>query len=288
MSRNRPNDPHLASRVLSAGLAVLTFAGIAIGLRSLAPADVPELLSFMRSTVFLFGSTVAGSALVIVALCIWTAQRASESITFFSSGSKYTLVQAGIADLPDLYLHYENLFGTNIVPLEQMASWMKKCPSIAWKVVRLSDSGQRPTELVGFFDVEPLTLEGEGKMRAPAARALAINKGDIHSGFGRNPPTSYYVGSVGSPKDSPDIWRGICMVFFIKRILEMARDRTITVYARPDTDEGVYLVRDLFGMNKRHVGPDKEVIWSLEVNQDRFKVPDTYKRIARRIGIKLY
>lgn len=281
-----------AKVLVSNGLVILAVASLAVSLRALPDLRLPALLEFLRAEWFVIFTVVAGVVLLLLAVLVRAVAGATDTVVTlrFFSGRKYFQTAAGVNDLKDLYGHYTNLFGQDLVPMDQMASWIQKNGDIAWKVMRIADSDEGSlgaSELVGFFDIEPLTQVGEMKLRAPAARAVGIKKGDIHSGKVGLPPTSYYVGSVGCPKGSAPLCEGVCMVYFIRKMLDLAHKRTITVYARPATDKGVYLVRDLFHMNKRHNGPDKEVVWSLEVNSDTLVIPASYMKLARRLKISL-
>jgi hypothetical protein len=290
---NRKPSEWGVSELVSAGVILLTVGGLAIGVRSAPDSRLPPYIEILGNSGLIVVTLGLSVFLFLTAMCMACIERlrdAALSVRFKRPSHEYYMVTAGTKDLEELYEHYTNLFGHDIVPMDQMASWMKKNSQIAWKVmrVRTSKSGVKgDPELIGFFDIEPLTLQGESKVRSPNARASGIKKGDIHSGLSRRAPSAYYVGSVGCPANTPLMLRGICMVFFISKMLELAGRNTVTVYARPATDEGVYLVRHLFSMNRRYEGPDKEVIWYIDINSERFNMPAPYQRIAKRIGVRL-
>lgn len=194
--------------------------------------------------------------------------------------------QAGVRDLDGLYQHYTVLFGPELVPQAQMAAWIQKNPTIAWRVLRYSKRNlSQPPQLIGFFDIEPLTAEGEQKLRKESVSTLALEKADIRSKRARE-GRAYYIGSVGALKGRNTIEAGVTMVFFIQALENLCRDRHITVYARPATDHGVYLVREEFGMLKLYEKPDKEAVWVKEVMASDFKAQEKYSRLAARLKLQ--
>jgi hypothetical protein len=194
--------------------------------------------------------------------------------------------QAGVGDLDELYRHYTDLFGPELVPQAQMASWIQKNPSIAWRVLRYDQQKQRePPQLIGFFDIEPLTAEGEQKLRKESASTLALEKPDIRSKKARE-GRAYYIGSVGALKGRHTLEAGVTMIFFIQALENLCRNRNITVYARPATDDGVYLVREEFRMVKLYQKPDKEAVWVKEITASDFRSQEKYSRLAARLKLQ--
>jgi hypothetical protein len=197
---------------------------------------------------------------------------------------EYMPIQAKKEDLVELYKHYKDLFGDDNIPIEQMESWFDKNNSILWKIIKIPvDDLDNNHELIGFFDIEPLTTNGEAKIRRETTGASELKKGDILSQRSKN-SHSYYIGSVGSPINANLNDKGITMGFFVEKIKELGANRTINIYAKPTTVKGMYLVKELFKMNKRHPGPDTERIWSKEINAGDFKLPGNYqKRFSKNI-----
>lgn len=277
--------------------------GIGSSLNSLKGSEIPDFLVqlsihlkdnlSMSDYIFSYaGSTVlfAGIFFVLVSLFLWPLEKISSitPIILWRNRFKYIEIISGQKDLPQLYGYYHNLFGEDIVPIQQMNSWLEKNRDIVSIVKRFNRKEPETSEtMIGFFDIEPLTASGETKLRRIDASAVQIRKSDIHSSRSAHLPTAYYVGSVGCPLNTPKFTQGICIVFLLKRLLEISNGRTIQIYTRPATDAGVYLVKELFKMNKRHRGPDKEVIWSKEINSKTWKPPEAYEKIAKKIGINM-
>lgn len=277
--------------------------GIGSSLNSLKGSEIPH--SLVQLSVYLkdnfpmseymfpyAGSTVlfAGIFFVLVSLFLWPLEKLSSIrlITVWRNKFEYTEITSGQKDLPQLYGYYHNLFGEDIVPIRQMNSWLEKNKNIVSIIKRFNRKELETSEvMVGFFDIEPLTATGEAKLRRTGASAIQIRKSDIHSSRSGYLPSAYYIGSVGCPPNTPKYTQGICMVFLLKRLLETSHGRTIQIYTRPATDTGVYLVKELFNMNKRHIGPDKEVIWSKEINSKTWQPPEAYEKIAKKMGINM-
>jgi hypothetical protein len=206
---------------------------------------------------------VLGVLLAIVSAVLWVFRRVSETVVVeFNRGRyHYYQVQAGVGDLDRLYEFYEDLFGRDLVPQNEFSRWISKNPKIAYIVMRVKrDPGANP-EAIGFFDLEPLTSRGAAKLRTARPNTLSLEVSDISSER-RERARDYYVGSVGAKKDSSDFIRGMCLAFLVGTVQKLASERSITLYARPATDQGLYLVRELFGFSKIQTLPDKEAVWT--------------------------
>lgn len=288
MKQSKP----LAWSIFGVGASLI---GIGSGLLTLAPDRSPifliPLINFLGSYVNYFGTAclIIGLSSLIIGFLLWPAEKLTDVIIskIMRRTHIYTAIVAGKPDLEELYAHYESLFGTDIVPIDQMSSWLDKNGQIVTKIMKKMNSNpEEPFELVGFFDIEALTKYGEDKIRQANRRIGSITKSDIHSEKLGN-PKAFYIGCVGCPTGSTIWLKGITMVFLIQKLKIISSGRTITVYARPVTDDGVYLVKDLFQMTKRHAGADKEVIWSKDINSNNFAPPAAYMKIAKRAGIEL-
>jgi len=84
----------------------------------------------------------AGAILVFIAVaCVIVAIIAGAKSEFIrlSATRKYWLYytsQVGVSELPELYGQYEDLFGRDLVPVTEFERWIKKNPSIAFRVWR--------------------------------------------------------------------------------------------------------------------------------------------------------
>lgn len=248
-----------------AGMAVTTLGGATLALVPAARSRLPTLQeSWWQVTEWLGVALLAVGILLVavVVICVVTGNvlRAVIQIDMWRGRDHYFISEAGERDLPDLYSQYVDLFGRELIPQDEFARWIKKNPSIAYRVWRQNSRnlGQSP-EPLGFFDIEPLTNRGERRLRAERPDTLGITVADIHSGRIK-PPHAYYVGSVGTPRGASDLVKGVTLTFLVATVEKIASQRAITVYARPATDEGLYLVK-LFEFTKLQNLPDKDAIW---------------------------
>jgi hypothetical protein len=284
---------HAMTRLHNPGaVASVGLGGITLG--SAAPFLLPDFLPGLVPTfaipyvkIVALALVIVGIACVVWAVLTWCLRPLADAIIAIRlthGRYSYFISQAGMTDLDELYMHYVDLFGHSIVPQPQMVLWLKKNPRIAFRV--LASDSKRPHEkptVVGFFEIEPLTSSGESKLRRPDANTLSIGPSDIkspRSGL----PHAYYVGSVGSPKACGDFHRGITMAFLLEAVRDLCSAGRITVYARPATDVGLYLVKQLFAMSKLQDLPDKEAVWARDIPRNGFIQPREYARYVKYVS----
>lgn len=183
-----------------------------------------------------------------------------------------------LEDLSEIYVEYRRIFGSDLIPQTQVAEWMKKNPMIAFEVLRSStkDLGKK-RDRAGFFELLPLTQAGEAKLRREAPHTADLGPRDIHSAVRWNMAKAYYIASVGVVEPPGpvrekrrDLARkrseGAVMKLLQERLGFLSSRRTIEVYARPVTDDGLRLVKN-YGFRKRQTHlSDSQAIWSGEVH----------------------
>lgn len=247
------------------GLALTSVGGATLALAPLLRPQLPDAPSaaWQMMNWAAIALLAAGLLMVLALAVVWLFGhlfRAVIQIEMRRSRCHYYISEAGVKDLAPLYDQYIDLFGRDLIPQEEFARWIEKNASIAYRVWRQNSRnlGESP-EPIGFFDIEPLTSRGERRLRAERPNTLSITVDDIHSARLR-PPHAYYVGSVGAPRGASDLVKGITLTFLVATIERLAEQRAITVYARPATDEGLYLIK-LFQFTKLQKLPDKEAVW---------------------------
>src|ERR1700734_2948426 len=196
----------------------------------------------------------------------------------------YRLKSAPLRDLPILYEHYRTLFGSELIPIETMRQWVRRNPYIVWKVLRRARDGTE--QMIGFFDIEPLSEFGRDKMHLANATASSLVPDEIFSEDSTKRPSAFYVGSIGCPVGSAARHRGETEVFFLQTVMEVSARSAIELLARPASKAGLHLMKELFEMTPLHAAANKDVIWMVLFNSNTFALPKSYSRISSRLGIK--
>jgi hypothetical protein len=195
----------------------------------------------------------------------------------------YRLMPADLADLPYLYEHYATLFGSNLIPIETMRKWVRRNPHIVWRVVRQIPGGSE--QMIGFFDIEPLTESGQDKLHSVNATASSLLPDDISPDHSTKGPSAYYIGSIGCPLGSAARHRGETVVCLIQTLMQLSSGSPVELLAHPASKAGLRLMKDVFAMVPLHEASDKEGIWRVLFNSDAFSLPKSYSRISNRLGI---
>lgn len=251
------------------------------------PATWLTLVGFPAAAVLLCGQALCavGCAAVIVSAALVLLQPVAALLTSFQISRaryRYRATHAGLADLDELYRHWHENYGPEIVERAEYEQHLKKNPGISFKVLKYdSKDPQAQPSLVGFFDLAPLTARGEAKLRGALPNTLGLSVQDIRSPRARR-GSAYYISSVATPTTADAFQRGITMAFLLAAVQELAAQGRVTIYARPATSVGFYLVRDVFAMRKiQDELPDTSAVWSLEIPKGEVKIPTEYKRLMR-------
>lgn len=191
----------------------------------------------------------------------------------------YEVEQASIDDLNFLYTKYEDLFGTDLVPKDEFARWMKRNPRICFKIVRIANKGGNyKATTVGFFDFEPLTSKALKRLKntKPSEIPRPLELDDIRPDSTR--AAGYYIGSIGATsKRTRDQAATLLWTFDFASKLNLHND--VTLFANPFTTDGVRLCQE-FGfvpLNKDR----QRGLWSLSLPAGS-RIPE-YDRKVRRL-----
>ncbi len=190
----------------------------------------------------------------------------------------YEVEQATVYDLDFLYTKYEDLFGTDLVPQEEFARWMRRNPRICFKVLRVSDKGGKYTAtIVGFFDFEPLTAAAIKRLKGtkPTEIARPLEENDIRPGT--TPAKGYYIGSIGATSRRPrDQAATLLWTFDFASKLNNTTD--VILFANPFTPDGVRLCQEFefIPLNKDR----QRGLWSLSLKAG-VRLPEFDQRIRR-------
>jgi ferric-dicitrate binding protein FerR (iron transport regulator) len=185
------------------------------------------------------------------------------------------------ADLPSIYPVFQQALGLDLIPPEAVAAWMKKNPLIAYQVVRLIPGRPDHQEMVGYFEILPLTKSGEAKLRRDYPEPRELKATDIRSPLQWNRARAYYIASVGvngpmssggrsvSQSERALIERTVVRML-VKQLRCLGADCFIDVYARPATEDGLRLIHDHDFRKLQPNLPDREAIWTrrLDVRVD--------------------
>jgi len=134
-------------------------------------------------------------------------------------------------------------------------------------------------ELVGFFELLPLTKTGEAKLRRNEPDTSSLTKDDIHSAIRWASTRAYYIASVGVV-DPENIRRpgrrlaeraraeGVVTKMLFRTLLKLGARGQIEVYGRPVTEHGLRLARD-YGFTQRQTHlPADQAIWSRRIDNE--------------------
>jgi hypothetical protein len=187
----------------------------------------------------------------------------------------YWVEAAKVDDLDTLYKLYQSAFGLDLTPKEQMKKWVAKNSAIAWIVFRAPEADSLQRELVGFFDVEPLTKGAVRRLEEKEADARSMSDADIMKSTAQ--AVHFYIGSVGAVSAKHRWNVELC---FLDRIAYLSSKKAVTFYARPVTDDGLRLLRrnDFAPISKRH-GVWKRNVGIGEVSRRLEKI---HKQLQRR------
>jgi hypothetical protein len=233
---------------------------------------IAVVLLVLSATLFLLSYSV-----VVIQLVAGIYRSAVSTLRH--SATDYELRFMSKADLSVVYPVYQRIFGEDLIPADAVALWMSKNPMIAYKVVRRPSGRAATSELVGFFELLPLTKSGESKLRGDNPNTGSLSLKDIFSATHWDQAKAYYIASVGIV-ESPHILKesrrqferlraeGTVMKMLVDQLRRLGARSTIDVYARPITRDGLRLVKE-YGFHKRQEKlPDDKAIWSGEVNID--------------------
>ena len=193
-------------------------------------------------------------------------------MTFSRYTVDYRLRYMTPADFGVVYEEFRRIFGEEMIPPERVKEWMKKNPMIAYTVVRASRDHPDRYDLVGYFELLPLTKAGEEKLRRSRPDTGSLSVTDIYSPLKWAVATAYYVASVGvidatnRKHENRRLVEGTVMRMLIEQLRCLGVRQTIDVYARPVTKDGLRLVRE-YGFRKRQTDLcDEKAIWCGTVN----------------------
>lgn len=187
-----------------------------------------------------------------------------------------TRVQAD--ELPVLYKEFDRFFGSDIVALEEMTTWLRRNPDITWRII--GSRGNGPEQPVGFFELIPLTRPAVSKLDAGGfdARQMTLQ----HVSSRGNRVSAYYVGSVAAVSDQRR-YKFATMYKLLEHLRDLASESAITLYARPVTSDGMRLVREY---NFKKISPkmlDNESAWKVHLQKgvDFSKFERIYQRMLK-------
>ncbi len=279
----------LVRRMRGAGFTALV---LGLGFLGCATAEIRSELPWVPSWVTPANTALLGLALIViggtsiavsfsVSALQWISEFWVRSFWRFSPVLRdYALLEMKLADMPDIYPVYQAIFGADLIPQATVEEWMRKNPRISWKIVRvIQKQGETRRELVGFFELLPLTKSGEAKLRKDEPNTASLTKDDIHSALRWASTRAYYVGSIGVI-DAAQIKRprrrladrakheGIVAKMLLETLLKLGARGRIEIYGRPVTTDGLRLARE-YGLtqHQEHLEP-KMAVWRREINNN--------------------
>jgi hypothetical protein len=288
MERIKPILPGLAAS-LAYGLALLGIDVIKLPFCVDHSALCAAAREYIGAIALLLTFMGVVAFIVRGVLWCWTAFQTRRDAIKYGKG-EYSLEVAKIGELPELFCHYRDLFSTDLVPIEIFRSWVERYPDMVWKVMR---SREGTNQMVGFFDIEPLTSSGRDKMRDRGANASELKPEDIWCSESRpqrgtrklTRPSAFYIGSIGCPLGSSTWVRTATIAYLIKRLHYLAIDGTIEVFTRPTTNYGLELVKEAPAMTKCWAdAPDMGSTWVCHFKRGQ-RLPAKIRKIAGRLRL---
>lgn len=147
------------------------------------------------------------------------------------------------ADLPEAYRIFQDTFGADIMGLPQLQQILERNPNTVWRVgvERRTADGGRTRAHVGYFEVFPLSERGVRALTTRRRDGRTFSAADICE---RNSESSlYYLAAVATDSASahPVFDRAAVVNELWSYIADLNLERTITLYTRPVTEDGMRL-----------------------------------------------
>lgn len=272
----------LARRLRAAAGALLA---LGLGVLGCATQEIRSELPWLPDTVTPQRVALIGVALIALAIALAIVSYSAQGVEWLSrlgAGTlltvrtmrrDYKLLEMRVGDLPRIYPVYRKVFGPEVIPQATVEQWMRKNPRVAWKIVWVARKTDAPREeLVGFFELLPLTRSGEAKLLRNKPETGSLTKNDIHSAVRWKSARAYYIASVGvmDPENLKKRKRrlaeraaseGIVTKMLFETLLKLGAPNQINVYGRPVTEDGLRVAREYaFSQVQTHLAPS-EAVW---------------------------
>jgi len=246
------------------GVLVVTIGGALIAVQQ--AGQLPDL--DLRLKQWGTGTTLLGFVLLGFAALVKTRASAKTAsfkrvVLHFRGTVTYEVEQATVSDLDFLYSRYEELFGLDLVPKQDFASWIIRNPKICFKIIKVNRlNADYSTKIVGFFDFEPLTTAALNRLlrTKPTEIPKPLSITDIRTA--KSPAKGYYIGSIGATSRSTRD-KGATLLTALDFARKLNQRNSVTLFANPFTDDGLRLC-ETFGFSP--LNPDrKRGLWKLHL-----------------------
>lgn len=171
-------------------------------------------------------------------------------------------------ELDALYPVFREVFGDDILPLPELQKILAINPNTIWRVGveregTTDGSRKPPPEYIGFFEVFPLKPTGLRALRDYKRDGRSFRASDVYARSAS--ATDFYIASVGAlPGSAHPVQNRAAVVRELWSYLTtLNENRTITLYTRPVTEDGVRLA-EKYGfsqLDKEPSLPAAEAIW---------------------------